>query len=265
MRLSQGHLNVLDTCPRKFQYTYLDQLGGLTTPEQQTRLAWGSRFHLLVQQRELGLPIEPLIQADEELQACFTAFVEGATEVFQGPWLARHSEHPRSLEFQGHGLTVVYDLLLLSETQADILDWKTYARPQTPRWLAQNWQTRLYPYLLAETSHYLPEQISMTYWFVQPFVRHQEEQAISPTKLKFSYSDTLHQEIHQRLTELAEQVTEWLQAYQAGNFFPQIPETAGHCQTCPFVIRCDRHSDEERSPSIERWLSNMAEIEEVPL
>ncbi|WRH66448.1 MAG: PD-(D/E)XK nuclease family protein [Planktothrix sp. GU0601_MAG3] len=32
-RLSQQHLNLLSLCPRKFQYTYLDQLVSPTSPE----------------------------------------------------------------------------------------------------------------------------------------------------------------------------------------------------------------------------------------
>jgi hypothetical protein len=56
---------------------------------------------------------------------------------------------------------------LIADDLAQILDWKTYPKPQNRRWVEQNWQTLLYPYVLAETSDYLPEQISMTYWFVQ--------------------------------------------------------------------------------------------------
>jgi hypothetical protein len=69
LRLSQGQLNLLETCPRKFQHIYLEQLGSPTTPEQQAHQAWGSRFHLLMQQRELGLPIEALMAADDQMQS----------------------------------------------------------------------------------------------------------------------------------------------------------------------------------------------------
>jgi ATP-dependent exoDNAse (exonuclease V) beta subunit len=58
-------------------------------------------------------------------------------------------------------LTVIYDLLIEAEDNAQILDWKTYPQPKEQNRLAKDWQTRLYLYVLAETSDYLPEQISM--------------------------------------------------------------------------------------------------------
>ncbi|MBD3563336.1 PD-(D/E)XK nuclease family protein, partial [Planktothrix sp. FACHB-1355] len=81
MRLSQRHLNLLSTCPRKFQHTYLEQLGSLTTPEQLERINWGSHFHLLMQQRELGLPIESIVQEDAQMQRWLTALVSAAPEI----------------------------------------------------------------------------------------------------------------------------------------------------------------------------------------
>ena len=68
IRLSQSHLNILSICPSKsFQQVYVDCLGSLTAPERQDSMQWGSRFHLLMQQRELTLPIEPLLATDTEL------------------------------------------------------------------------------------------------------------------------------------------------------------------------------------------------------
>ena len=51
-RLSQQHLNLLSLCPRKFQYTYLDQLVSPVSPDDEERIAWGNQFHLLMQQHE---------------------------------------------------------------------------------------------------------------------------------------------------------------------------------------------------------------------
>ncbi|MEL6502777.1 MAG: PD-(D/E)XK nuclease family protein, partial [Cyanobacteria bacterium J06623_1] len=57
LRLSQGQLNLLETCPRKFQNTYLEQLRPPANPEYEEKQLLGSRFHLLMQQREMGLKI----------------------------------------------------------------------------------------------------------------------------------------------------------------------------------------------------------------
>lgn len=53
---TQRLLNFIENCPRKFQHIYLEQLDSPLTPAQQEKPTWESRFHLLMQQRELGLP-----------------------------------------------------------------------------------------------------------------------------------------------------------------------------------------------------------------
>lgn len=260
-RLSQGHLNLLETCPRKFQHTFLEQLAAPTTPEQQERMAWGKRFHLLMQQRELGLPVESLLGSDEELQRCFESLIAGAPDIFSARVTSqfRESEHCRTLNFKDYLLTVVYDLLILDDHEAQILDWKTYPRPQNPARLARNWQTRLYPFVLAETSGYLPGQISMTYWFVQSQTSKPE-----PQSLLFAYSEAQHQRAKAVLSNLLRQLTDWLQAYQAGISFPQVPETAPLCKFCQFAVRCQRTQGLSSAVDGHHQLS-LAEIPEVAL
>jgi len=246
-QLSQAHLSLLTTCPRKFQHVYLDQLGLPTIPEEQERQVLGTHFHQLMQQRELGLPIENLVQADPHLQRWFEAFTNSPPQMLTG---SRHSEHRRSLCFQHYLLTGVYDLLILGQQQAQILDWKSYARPQNPQLLQQNWQTRLYLYLLAETSHYRPEQISMTYWFAEPRANGTE-----PHSLNFTYTAALHNRTHQDLEQLLSNLTNWLETYSRGDLFPQVPVEIGECDGrrnegnfvsevlgCRFAIRCQRQS-----------------------
>jgi hypothetical protein len=100
-RLSQGQLNLLETCPRKFQHIYIDQLGVPISPDQQERVTWGSRFHLLMQQRELGLPVDSLVEEDAQLQHYVTALVNAAPEILTpAPQTFRESEHCRTLNFQ---------------------------------------------------------------------------------------------------------------------------------------------------------------------
>ncbi|MBE9128167.1 MULTISPECIES: PD-(D/E)XK nuclease family protein [unclassified Coleofasciculus] len=258
IRLSQGQLNIIETCPRKFQHIYFDQLGTPVSPEQQERLTWGSRFHLLMQQRELGLPVESLVEEDAQLRHWVTALVDTAPEVFaKDSQTFRDSEHCRTVKYQGYLLTVIYDLLIEDETSAQILDWKTYPQPQNRHWLAKDWQTRLYLYVLAETSDYLPEQISMSYWFVksQP----------CPQSLKFTYDRVQHEKTQQDLTELLSQLTKWLERYQNDHIpFPQLPVSANRCHDCSFAVRCQRTADAEVSRR-QKLLSNLADIEEVSL
>jgi hypothetical protein len=81
LRLSQGQLNLLERCPRQFQHTYLEQLHSPADPEHEERQTLGSRFHLLMQQREMGLPIDTFLQEDSQLQSWMTAFANAAPEI----------------------------------------------------------------------------------------------------------------------------------------------------------------------------------------
>lgn len=258
MRLSQGQLNVLERCPRQFQHTYLEQLGSPTNLEQQERLSSGSRFHLLMQQRELGLPIEPLIKEDAQLQRWMNAFAGAASEILSpNDSNFRESEHCRTLQVEEHLLTVIYDLLIASDLTCQILDWKTYPKPQNRRKLGQNWQTLLYLYVLAETSAYLPEQISMTYWFVQS-----EDK---PQSLTFTYNNIQHQQTGQKLNRLLHQLTKWLELYEQGEPFPQVANGSRECNYCQFVTRCDRDRYDKEESVNQNWLSNLADIQELSL
>ena len=266
MRLSQGQLNLLERCPRQFQHTYLEQLSSPASPEQQERQIGGSRFHLLMQQRELGLPIQALVQSDAQLQRWMTAFASAAPEILMPNPNSqfRESEHCRTLQVQDYLLTVIYDLLIADERSAQILDWKTYPKPQNRRWLEQNWQTLLYLYVLAETSEYLPEQISMTYWFVQSEAQ--------PQNLKFTYNNAQHQKTEQKLNRLLDQLTEWLQSYEQGQPFPQVAAASGRCDSCQFAVRCQRDrytkdyllQENEEAIATEELL-NLATIQEVTI
>lgn len=256
--LSQGQLKLLETCPRKFQHIYLEQLGTPVSPEQQERLAWGSRFHLLMQQRELGLPVESLVEEDVQLQHWLTTLVNAASDVLiPNSQTFRESEHCRTLNFKGYLLTVIYDLLIEDEKSAQILDWKTYPQPKNRQWLATDWQTRLYLYVLAETSDYAAQHILMTYWFVKSQPR--------PQSLKCVYDTTQHEKTRKDLTGLLTQLTGWLQRYQdKGIDFPQVAESMGQCHECNFAVRCQRTAESSTSSSRD-LLTNLADIQEVSI
>ncbi len=256
-RLSQGHLNLLSTCPRKFQHVFLEQLSSPNPVEQQEKQNQGARFHLLLQQWQLGLPVAAMVQEDNQLRQWFDAFVQASPKILEmdQPNQLRLCEHQRTLELNGYLLTVVYDLVILGDRHARILDWKTYPRPQTSRWLAQNWQTRLYPFVLAETSHYAPDQIAMLYWFFQSQT-FPSEGTNEPQSLTFAGDRAQHEKTRQNLTQLLHQLTQWLKQYQTGEPFPQVPPESAHCATCSFAVRCDREpspfENRETAPSEDR-------------
>ncbi|NJK37519.1 MAG: PD-(D/E)XK nuclease family protein [Oscillatoriales cyanobacterium SM2_3_0] len=264
IRLSQAQLNLLETCPRKFQHTYLEQLTAPVSPEEEVRSDWGSQFHLLMQQREMGLPIDILLETDPELKQCLHEFLQAAPELFpadkSSDFSFRDPEHQRTFKFENCLLTVVYDLLIAQENLARILDWKTYPRPKNRHYLAQNWQTRLYLYSLVETSDYAPEQVSMTYWFVRP------NSGEPPASITFHYSHQSHQKNREDLAELLQQLEGYLENYAQGQALPQISVTQGLCQSCQFSWRCQRTDQPKDSPAIVlNSLPDLDRIKEVSI
>ncbi len=234
-QLSQNHLNILSTCARKFQYTYLEQL---ISPylSQQGELNLGNRFHHLMQQRELGLEIADLLAADPPLQKSFNTLAEAAPNLVDPqPNTWRQAEHRRTFLKGNFLLTGIYDLLILSEKEALIIDWKTYPQPPDLKQLENNWQTRLYLYLLGKTAPYLPEQIKFTYWFINVPQK--------PTSVTFAYTQEKQKATAEELTKLLTMLDRHHQRYQENKeSFPQVEVSKGYCQDCPFQIPCGRDS-----------------------
>lgn len=256
IRLSQSQLQLLETCPPQFQRLYLDQLGYGINPEQQEKLNWGSQFHRLMQQRELGLSIDSLVGQHTELQRSLNALIEAVPELHspsQNQW--REAEHHRSLSIHHYLLTVIYDLLITTPHQAQILDWKTYLQPQNPDKLIHHWQTKLYLYVLVETSHYLPEQLSMTYWFVKLPTK--------PQSLTISYSRKQHQENHQQLENLLAKLEQWLTDYQRENIaFPHLQNC--NPKVCPHYSLFQDSLERGSNPQTV-WLNLLTESDEIVL
>ncbi|WP_310484133.1 PD-(D/E)XK nuclease family protein [Chamaesiphon sp. VAR_48_metabat_403] len=234
LRISQRHLKILETCPRQFEYTFCDRLTMPISLDRQSKTQLGSDFHLLMHQRELGLPIEPILARSPQLNTWMDAMLQAAPELFNPDTQAwRQSEHVRTLETDDYLFTAIYDLLILGADTAQIIDWKTYPLPRYKKDLDREWQTRLYLYILAETSNYVAKQMTFTYWFIQsnPI----------PKSVKIDYTLKQHRQTKLDLDELLAKLTNWLEAYHTKQeHFPQVSASTGLCQRCNFAIRCDR-------------------------
>ncbi|MFM8006174.1 MAG: PD-(D/E)XK nuclease family protein, partial [Dolichospermum sp.] len=168
----------------------------------------------------------------------------------------RESEHYRTLQIGEYLLTVIYDLLITDENQAQILDWKTSSKIPKPEILAQNWQTKLYMYILAETSKYLPENISMTYCFVQSKGQNKI--------IKFTYSEQQHQKTAQELNQLLNNLTKWVTDYEHNTPLP-LKESDESCESCEFAVRCHRQKNQEITMNINQHFPKLEDIVEVSL
>lgn len=258
--LSQAHLKQLETCPRRFQHGYLDQLTVSIDPDLRQSQEWGTRFHLVMQQRELGISVEPLLATEPELSTAVHRLLATAPDLFQPQAEGfRQSEHRRTTVFGNFLLTVVYDLLVMSPLGAQIVDWKTYLKPTGQQVLKRDWQTRLYLYVLAETTAYAPEQISMEYWFVR--AADPTTGQIQPTQVTIPYTAAKHRQTGRDLKRLTNQLSQLVAREQP---FPQVDPAVGVCDRCPYAIRCQRPS--ERYPlDLVTALPAIEDIAEVPL
>ncbi len=247
--LSQSQLTLLNTCDRKFQYVHFDALSGPSSYEQKVTTQWGTQFHLLMQQRSLNLPTEVLTSANAEMAVSMSALAKAAPEIFKAlpndsnpadQNTESQSEQRRTLAFNGYLLTVVYDWVLCNfdadSPNGQILDWKTHQRPPRKERLANDWQTRLYLYVLCETTSLRPDQLSMTYWFVRS----------EASSYRFGYSVRQHEQTRQDLQRL----TARLSRMREQNDFPKVAIAAGKCDQCPFNVRCDRISPMSSSPPL---------------
>lgn len=302
LQLSQSQLTLLEQCPRKFQYIYLDQITAPIPPHDREHLTRGSQVHHLMHQHELQFPPEllqdfdkdssPRTHSGQERDKASTAQIyqmaqalASAVPSLNESTVFRQSEYRLTLEWSGVMLTVVYDLLLLDAEKAHIFDWKTYLKPpqlqQLRQRLANHWQTKLYPFVLVETSNYSPDDVDIAYWFVKPqppaiqnnqhqidgntkdMIPHQEESnAFESDCLTFSYSDRLHQQTHQELTACINKLQDWLEDYQQGRLLPQINIEQGLCTQCSFKIRCDRMEDRSMHNTWDE-LGNIATMPEI--
>ena len=173
----------------------------------------------------------------------------------------------------------MYDLLLLQPGQAQILDWKTYPQPRNLAFLRDHWQTRLYLFVLVETTEYQPEDVSMIYWFV----RHQSENGtLTPQSCQFPYDRFQHEETRQELEEQIKNLSQWQKDYSQTNYpqtgdsvtpflssdsspepFPKIPEASTACIRCNFNQRCDRSDLALKTQETLNW-ENLLAIDSIP-
>ena len=267
IQLSQSHLRLLTLCPRKYQYNFLDQFFIPTTKSQTyVQEELGKRFHLVMQQHWMDLDIEPILKDSPEIQQRFEAFKQHPPNLIaeKNSKDAQHlTEHRRRIKFEDYLLVGIFDLLILTPDSGQIVDWKSYIKPRNTKPIQKSWQTKLYPFLLAETSQLSPEQISMTYWFAQT---HEPNDSHTIT---FNYSTAQHQKIKQTLHKQLKKLTGWMQAYQQSDKtnrkdFPQVKESAGICDPaqnpCLYRYRCQRS---QTSSSQTDW-DKLLDLDAIP-
>ena len=184
-QFSQGSLQDFVECRRRFYLRYLRRLAWPAVQSEpvlefERYMQQGEQFHRLVQQHQVGVPLErltPLAQG-EDLSRWWLNYLSHCEENGSLGSLAtegsrRYAEISLSVPMGSTRLVAKYDLLLVTSAgRAVIIDWKTARKRPHRQWLAAHLQTRVYPYLLIRGGAHLnegrpfePEQVEMVYWF----------------------------------------------------------------------------------------------------
>ncbi len=234
---SQGSLNDFKACRRRFQYRYLQ---GVTWPaleiepalENEERLQRGARFHQMIRQHLLGVPVERLNDAaatDDEMAGWWANYLAASPASLDG---ALYPERGLVGRVGGFRLVARYDLVVVETGgPVTIFDWKTNrVRPRKSD-ASRELQTRVYPYLLVQAGAHLnggapiaPERVAMVYWY-----------AAHPAKTnRFPYSQVQYEKDEKYLAGLAAEV-----AGLGEDEFP-LTEEVERCKFCVYRSLCDR-------------------------
>ena len=148
--LSRTKFSAFLACQRRFELRYLRQLPWPDAPlsEQAEQVQGrGQQFHQLLERHFLGLPVEMNEIGDSVVRAWWLAFQSSGLQVPNGrSW----PELSLTIPVRGHLLNGRFDLFISDKRQAHIFDWKT-GRPQPESLLSDDWQTRLYLAMIAES------------------------------------------------------------------------------------------------------------------
>ncbi|MBE9222457.1 PD-(D/E)XK nuclease family protein [Cyanobacterium stanieri LEGE 03274] len=223
--LSQNHLNLFETCPPLFQKKYLEQISFLPSVIQEERSEWGKKFHLLMQQYNLGLPLDNFDYDDVTFQQSLQALIAETQNIWtSSEVLSREAEYKLQLKFNNYIFTVIYDLLILYKDRGIIYDWKTFLQPENEKKLINNWQTKLYLYVLTEKMNYKPSQLSITYWFVK--LPHKTQ------SLTIKYNEVMHKKNRQEIENIVNQIDKSLSHYLKNNV--DFDHVANCQKKCPY-------------------------------
>lgn len=253
--LSQTHLTLFETCPPLFQKKYLEQISTLPNINQEEKSEWGKKFHLLMQQYHLGLPVYDFIYDDISFPQSLEALISETKNIWNSSaTLSREAEYKLQLMFNNYIFTVIYDLLILYPDQAIIYDWKTYLQPENKNKLQHNWQTKLYLYVLAEKMNYPPSKLSMTYWFVKL--------PNKPQSVTIQYSDAIHRKTRQEIVNIVEKIESFT------NDYINYQSEFSHIQNCPkkcpyYKLLKENKMADNLIDDLKKIPSNLEDIEEI--
>lgn len=233
---SQNNLQDFVECPRRFELRYLlrqpwPAIQSQPVLEHEQHLRRGEIFHQMVQQHQIGLPVEQIsAQAyDQTLLGWWEDYLGSLPQPLPEK---RYIEHILQMTHGNYRFLAKFDLIAVQPGEKLIIvDWKTGRRKPVRTFLSRRIQTRLYPFLLWKRSaafdkgiSYEPEQIEMIYWFTAD--------PLAPEH--FKYSQKQAEQDGEYLLELVQQVEHCTQTY-----FP-LTSQEQRCSFCVYRSLCNR-------------------------
>jgi CRISPR/Cas system-associated exonuclease Cas4 (RecB family) len=234
---SQTSLQDYVDCPRRFELRYLIQLEwpalqSEPVEEQELHMQQGHRFHQLVHQSILGIPVEQLTPFTQDgiLSRWWQNFLEYMP--IQDLPSVHYPEFTITTFINGSRVLAKYDLIAVEVGKRFvIMDWKT-SRSKPPRgYLQKRIQTLLYPWLLVLGGSFLndsqkidPACIEMVYWFSN-FPGEQE---------RFSYNQAAYEKVEKTISNLIDEILH----NESGKFM--LTDRPRDCIYCKYRSLCER-------------------------
>jgi hypothetical protein len=234
--LSQSSLQDYQSCPRRFELRYLQQLAypaieAEPAIENEKRQKEGEYFHRLVQQHLVGIPSEQVgkLANTDNLQRWWENYINAKDLACLRTLSGLHAETALSAPLGNYRLIAKYDLIAVDQDRVTIYDWKTYHKRPKNEHLYIRWQTRVYRALLVQAGAHFnhgtpitPEQVEMVYWFAE----HPDEPA------RFIYTADQYQRDRSALTIIADEISSAVD-------FPKTDDIT-LCKFCPYRSYCNR-------------------------
>lgn len=237
-KFSQNNLQDFNDCHRRFWYQYVQRLSWPALEaepaiENERFMRAGSAFHQLIHQYIIGIPkekIEAVITDDKLLPKWWRNFIENIPFDQNGKLFP---EQMLMTKLDGKLVVAKYDLIVqYKDGHIMIYDWKTSKRHPGRERMAARMQTKVYPFVLANSANKLspdqpvsPENIRMIYWFSN-FPEEPEA---------FQYNQAQFEQDKAEICTLVEEI-----AGMEGEDAFHLTLNLNHCKYCRYRSLCDR-------------------------
>ena len=238
MVFTQTALRDFAACPRRFQLRYLQRLPWPQAPlsgPSALAIERGRHLHRLIERHLLGIPIDAELIADATLRGWWLSFLRNGPTFPHG---RRWQEHRLTIPIDDHYLHGRFDLLIVTESgdspAAFLYDWKT-SRPRPLSALRNDWQTRLYLAMVAESGTALTsgtgpmsaEALTMTYWYAA--------EPDQPRAIPYSQAEHTHN------WALLKETIARIMAQPVDKTWPLTTDLE-ECRRCAYQVFCGRQS-----------------------